>query len=193
MASVLSSQVIRDDAQANGWRYLEYRYVIEDNALNQVTLDVGPLYVPAAFDDATDVVARGDEVLDSLRDQEVEGVFNQAKLAEDEIENLAAHQAQIWSTVDSPTYTITKRLQKRLIYYLMRKGDAQFALNVKTVYDNLPATDLAIRNRLDITQVQLDRLRTKVAEFYDVPSIAKSGTDIIIGDFTTQSEDWGEP
>lgn len=192
MASIITSEVIRDDEQANGFRYVEYRYTIEDNNLDQVTVDYGPLYVPSLFNTATDIVTRGSLVLDGLEEAEIVGVFFLARAEESEIENLAALQAQINSLVENPIYTITKRLQKKLIYYLMRRADSQYALNVKTVYDNLPATDVGIKNRLDITQAQLNRLRAKVAEFYAPPASAKSGEEIILGSFKTESEDWEE-
>jgi len=192
MASITESEVFRNRLLADGRRRIRYKYVIEDNQTNTKEYFVGPFHRLGDWDVDGNLSAYGDALLEDLKNNEVQKTFKLAQTIEEEIDSLAALQTEILANVDDPQYTIKKRLQKKLIYYLMRRGDAQYALNVKAVYDDLPATDAGKRNRLDITQAQLNKLKNKVAEFYGIPGSAKSGVTIITGAFISESEEWGE-
>jgi len=192
MASIISTDIMFDRAQANGRRLVRYKVVIEDNYIVQQEFTLPPKTVLSGFDSEVAKTTVSANLLDNLQSSEVQEVFNLAQTREEHIDNLAALQAQILNRVNNPRYAIKKRIRKKLIYYLMRRADAQYTLNVKDVYDDLPATDTGKKNQLDITQGQLNKLKAKVAEFYDAPVVSKSGVDIINGAFTTEADDWGD-
>ena len=166
MASVTLSEVFRNRLLANGRRRIRFKYTIEDNDLNTEVHITTPFHRPGAWDVAGNLSGYADAYLDALQTLEVNQAHRLALTPEDEIENLTALQAEVFNKVDSPRYAIKKRLQKKLIYYLMNHGDAQYALNVKSVWDDLPPLDAGKKNRLDINQTQLDRLGEKRGGYY---------------------------
>ena len=178
MASITASEVIRDEAQANGFRYVEYRYTLQDNDLIEVTLDVGPLYANADLDTAVDIVAREPIVLESLDVQEQAAVMAMFP----DVDPLP--------TVNNPKWSTNKKLARPLIFWMMDEQDVRIVLWLENLLVQVNAlTDTQIKNFLDITQAQLDKMRARVKDVLNDPSVIKSGKTII-GEYEAEREVW---
>ena len=191
-ATITASSVHKNILRADGKRRIVYQYTVELNDLSTETHYMGPFTRPGAWDVNGNLSSYGTSMLDGLKDAEVDGVWQLAMTPADQIDDLSTLQADVFNRTDSPQYTIKKRIRKKLIYYFMRLGDANYAMNIKSVYDDLPTGDVALKNALDINDAQLNKLKDKASEFYGTPLTAKSGAAIITGDFTTASDEWGD-
>lgn len=178
MAAVTNGEVLRDDEQANGFRYVEYRYTLQDNDSNEVILDVGPLYVNASFNTATDIVARESIVLDSLDLQEQGAVMDMFP------------DTDPLPTINDPKWSTNKKLARPLIVWLMDEQDVRIVLWLESTLIQVNAlTDTQIKNFLDITQAQLDKMRARIKDVLNNPSVIKSGKTII-EEYEAEREEW---
>ena len=71
MAQVISSEVISDRPQANGFRYVRYRFILEDNNGQQHEQYTSPKLVEPSFDEQADMAVVGPQLLVQMGEQEV--------------------------------------------------------------------------------------------------------------------------
>ena len=69
MAQVISSEVISDRPQANGFRYVRYRFILEDNNGQQHEQYTSPKLVEPSFDEQADMAVVGPQLLIQMGEQ----------------------------------------------------------------------------------------------------------------------------
>jgi hypothetical protein len=83
-ASVVSSQVISDQQQADGSRIVLYEFELLDNNGGSLTVDYGPKTVDSEFNTTADLVVLAPRILQSQADYEIEAaIFRITDLGED--------------------------------------------------------------------------------------------------------------
>jgi len=79
MASVTTMIVVSDRPQADGRRYVRYKFDLLDNNGGNHIEYIGPKLVAADFDTDADMIARAPEILVSKADQEQQELRDQAR------------------------------------------------------------------------------------------------------------------
>lgn len=193
MSSVQSSEVVKNRLLPDGRRRIVYLYTLLDNSAQESEVFVGPFHRSGGWDVQGNLIPYGDNLLGNMKEEEVRELFLFAQTPLSDIGNLTAHQSEIFNRVESPKWTIKKRLQKHLIYAFMRRLCGDYALSIKLVYDDLPTANAPLENRLDITPAQRSKLQAKASEFYGTPATAKSSVLIMSTTCPDNSDDWGIP
>lgn len=71
MAQIISSEVLSDRPQANGFRYIRYEFVVEDNNGLQSTKLTSAKLVEPNFDEQADMLVVGPQLLTQLAEAEI--------------------------------------------------------------------------------------------------------------------------
>ena len=152
MASVISSEVLYDRAQADGSRDIAFRYIAESNNSLQQTVDVGPLRgCPADFDEQAAMVQRAGYVIPNLAEQEKQ--WHAENAAQDTLWDdqggFFTKAVPEWCTWDEASYAV-------LVYWLQRE-DKLDLVHLSAYLSHTSNNDLT--SLLGITQQQVSDIR----------------------------------
>lgn len=112
----------------------------------------------------------------------------EASLENNEIIN-SINSDDIVNYIQNPVHSTSKNIVKYIIRLIIEEKDIDLIINLKPVllYLNANFTDIQLLSLLDITQLQLDKLRARVKDVYLAPLEPKSLEDIMEG-FISLSE-----
>lgn len=179
MAQIVTSEVFRNRLLADGRRRIRYRYVVEDNDLNTEEHFVGPLHRPGDWDVAGNLSVYGDSLLEGMRSGEEREACDA---------NLEGNPLTI-ST--SSKYSTQKRIAKKLIRWMMREKDPRIVIWLEPLLDHIEAnyTPAQIRNFLDISTAQLQKMNQRIKAILDPPTVSTSVKALLV-DFDAEEEEW---
>lgn len=165
MPTLISSEVLSDQAQADGRRYVKYRFVVEDNLGGLHRYVVGPKLVPPDFDEVSDLSVEGAKLLDSLKALEAEAAIQQMEMG---VNPLRDSRGNIIPTKFADySFVVSKAL-----HHFLSHEDPAVAVMARPYIDNL--TDEQIMALMPCDAAMVAQIRQVAADWTDVETKIKT-------------------
>jgi len=164
MASIQSSSILYDRAQADGTRDVKYRYTALSNNATTLDVDYGPLRgVAADFDADADILARAPNILLNLAEEDK--TYHATNAAEDILWN---DQGGFF-TKAVPDWTTWNEAATAVLVYWLQQVDKLDLVNLAPFLSHVSNTDL--KNLLSITNQQVSDIRGDVQIAIDTKAV----------------------
>jgi len=162
MAEVTTRLLISDRPQADGRRYVRYKFDLTDNNGGLHVEYVGPKLVPADFDTDADMIAMAPEILASKADQE-----------QWELRERARHGGEVlhmdmggWFEKILPNWESWEVQTTEWLKYWLSQEDQLELINMKADNDQISSSDM--KALLSVAQADVTNINSSVQVAVDI-------------------------